>query len=439
MMAEVWTDWDNVVINGVFPLRRLLHRSNHSVVYLTEAQNLPNAAIKLVPADLMLAAAQISHLRMIATLAHPHLIRLLDAGHCQLGGHPFLFVVMEYAEQTLDQILPHRALTPDEVREMLPPALDALTYLHRNKLVHGQLKPQNFMVVNDQLKLASDTIRTSGKFTAIVRKTSCYDPPEAKDGTISGAGDIWGLGVTMVEALTQRVPLWLDAESEPASLPDGLPAEFVDTVRRCLHRNPAHRPTIAALEAQFNPAAQALVAADPAPAQREAPRLATPKHKSLRSLPSVAAIAAVLLVVTAVGFGWRLLKSHPTPEQPAASDTQSAAQPATAPTVAPQNPQTAMPTPAAALHEEIPNVPYSARASIRGHIKVAVRVTVDRLGNVVGVILKDPGSSKYFARVAMIAARKWKFSPAENRESREWLLRFEFSRGGSSGHAIAQS
>src|SRR5208337_5667614 len=94
-MAEVWRDWENVVINGVFPLRRFLNRSNHSVVFLTEAQNLPNAAIKLVPVDPVLAEAQIAHLRTIAALAHPHLIRLLDAGHCQLGGHPFLFVVME--------------------------------------------------------------------------------------------------------------------------------------------------------------------------------------------------------------------------------------------------------------------------------------------------------------------------------------------------------
>ena len=36
---------------------------------------------------------------------------------------------MEYAEDNLAQILPHRALTPEEVRDLLEPALDALTYL----------------------------------------------------------------------------------------------------------------------------------------------------------------------------------------------------------------------------------------------------------------------------------------------------------------------
>ena len=321
---------------------------------------------------------------------------------------------------------------------MLPPALDALAFLHRNKLVHTQLKPPNFLVVNDQLKLACDTIRASGQSTAIISKSSPYDPPEAKDGTISAAGDIWSLGVTMVEALTQRVPEWPDAELETAALPKTLPEEFLDTVRRCLNRNPANRPTIADLEAQFNPAAQAPVISDPPPVYREAPRLATPPHNAPKRPPSVAVIAVVLMVVAAVGFGLRLFHSRSTSQQPAASSTQTS-QLATAPTTASQNPQTAMPTPASALHEEIPDVPRSALASIRGHIKVSVRVTVDRSGNVVGVTLKEPGSSKYFASVATKAARKWRFSPSDTAESRDWLLRFEFTRGGTTGHAIPQS
>src|SRR5438445_6699 len=119
-----------------------------------KAQNLPNAALKLVPANPALTEARLSHWTTAAALSHPHLIRLLEAGRCQLGGLQFLFVVMEYAEQTLSQILPQRALTPDEVREMLLPTLDALAFLHRMSLGQGQLKPANILVVNDQLKLA---------------------------------------------------------------------------------------------------------------------------------------------------------------------------------------------------------------------------------------------------------------------------------------------
>ena len=88
------------------------------------------------------------------------------------------------------------------------------------------------------------------------------------------------------------------------------------------------------------------------------------------------------------------------------------------------------------LHEEIPAVSGRARESIRGQIKVTVRVTVDRAGNVVAESLEVRGSSRYFARLAADAAKKWKFAPADNVSAREWLVQFEFSRSGVSGHAV---
>ena len=68
-------------------------------------------------------------------------MRLLDCGQCELDGEQLLFVVMEYAEESLSQILPYRALGPDEVQELLVPTLDALAFLHSEKWIQGQLKP----------------------------------------------------------------------------------------------------------------------------------------------------------------------------------------------------------------------------------------------------------------------------------------------------------
>src|SRR6266436_3804692 len=136
-MTEVWTKWESQVINGVFPLRRFLSGSDHSAVFLTEykAQNLPNAALKLVPANPALTEARLSHWTTAAALSHPHLIRLLEAGRCQLGGLQFLFVVMEYAEATLAKILAQHALAPEALRNGLRPILASLAFLHRKHLV----------------------------------------------------------------------------------------------------------------------------------------------------------------------------------------------------------------------------------------------------------------------------------------------------------------
>src|SRR5271166_6083207 len=223
-MNELWTHWEGQVVNGVFPLRRCLSASDHSAIFLTElkAEHPLDAALKLIPAVLASADAQLERWKTATALSHPHLIRLFDAGRCELGGLPFLYVVMEYAEQTLAQILPKRALTPAEARDLLPPTLGALAYLHGQNLVQGRIKPANFLVVADQLKLASDTIRRNGESREFLVETSAYDPPEAATGGYSPAGDIWSLGATMVEALTRQLPTWPDRGSDTVSLPAAL-------------------------------------------------------------------------------------------------------------------------------------------------------------------------------------------------------------------------
>lgn len=438
-MTEDWTKWENLVINGVFPLRRFLGKSDHSVVFLTDckSQRLPDAAIKLIPSGPNLAEALLAQWRTAAALPHPHLIRVFESGRCQLGGQDFIFVVMEYAEQTLAQILPNRPLTSDEVRELLLPALDALAFLHRKNLVHGQLKPPNFLVVEDQLKLASDNIRPAGPPTARSAKSSVYEPPEARDGSLSAAGDIWGLGVVIVEALTQSPPGWTDQAAGTVSLPAALPASYVDIVRRCLSRNRAGRPSIGELEAQIKAAQQASVAPPARVLLREV------RAVTARQLPRarwLAAGVAGIVIAAAIWVGLRSMPSHPNSPQPApatADAGQDFSQRAAPPAAAAQNPKASVSTASPVLHQEIPDVPRSARASIRGNIKVTVRVSVDRAGNVVGTTLEERGSSRYFARLATEAARKWKFVAAEDPPSRAWRLRFEFTRGGAAAHAVS--
>jgi TonB family protein len=91
------------------------------------------------------------------------------------------------------------------------------------------------------------------------------------------------------------------------------------------------------------------------------------------------------------------------------------------------------------LHKEIPVVPGGALRTVRGHIRVTVRVTVDPSGKVVDEAIRYPGSSKYFARLAADAAKKWRFERAANQASREWLLQFDFSREGAGANAEPRS
>jgi serine/threonine protein kinase len=314
------------------------------------------------------------------------------------------------------------------------------------------------LVVNDQLKLSSDAVRAAGEPAASVAKPSLYDAPETKSGGIAAAADLWGLGVTLVEALTQHAPSMTKQLDIPL-LPATTPPAFADSIRRCLRRDPAERPTIAELRSQLSsapppPAAETAVSpappsipapsssptptpSPPAPARIAEPAPAAAHGSAADPAPPMArwlVPAAAGLVLIALWIGVRSFRAHPSPPPPVAVQS---AQQHSVPTV--QIPPSAPSSASAVLHEEIPAVSRSARASVRGQIKVVVRVTVDRSGNVVAENLEVHGSSKYFARVATDAAKLWKFAPAENQSGREWLLQFEFSRDGTTARAVPRA
>ncbi len=83
------------------------------------------------------------------------------------------------------------------------------------------------------------------------------------------------------------------------------------------------------------------------------------------------------------------------------------------------------------IHQAAPEVLQSARNSIRGTVKVSVKVNVDRSGNVEDAELESRGPSKYFARAALAAAQDWKFKPPKvggRGVLSTWTLQFEFTR-----------
>src|SRR5207247_10274104 len=65
------------------------------------------------------------------------------------------------------------------------------------------------------------------------------------------------------------------------------------------------------------------------------------------------------------------------------------------------------------LQEVMPEVSEKARDTIRGAVRVGVRIHLDPAGNVTGAELESPGPSRYFADLALKAARRWQFAPGK--------------------------
>ena len=195
-MSETWKQWEGRTVAGRFPLQSYLGGSDHSSVFLTFRQSATGdsekAAIKLIsaPAD---AENQLLRWKLAGELNHPNLISIFEAGRCELDGTDLLYVVEEYAEENLSQILPERALTAEEARAMLPPVLRALQFVHDKGFVHGHIHPANILAIGDQVKLSSDALEVPGETSRRAESPSAYDPPEAvtMTGAVSTAADVW--------------------------------------------------------------------------------------------------------------------------------------------------------------------------------------------------------------------------------------------------------
>ena len=267
-MSDVWKRWEGQLADNKFPLHHFLAATNHSAVFLTQLSDSEphQAAIKFISAEDPTAGQQLAIWKQVSKLSHPNLLRLFHWGRCRLEGMNLLYVVMECAEENLAQILPQRALTPDETRDMLNPVVDVLVYLHAKFLVHSHIKPSNLLAVGDLLKLSSDTILPVTQPRDTLREPDVYDAPEAASSPAKPpmpSSDVWSLGVTLVEALTQNAPaLPFDNTAEPI-IPDTLPQPFLDIARHSLHRDPKPRWSAPQIAARLSGIAQPIVAAAP--------------------------------------------------------------------------------------------------------------------------------------------------------------------------------
>jgi serine/threonine protein kinase len=218
------------------------------------------------------------------------LIKLFESGRCQLAGMDLLYVVMEHASENLAQFLPNRALSPDETRDMLEPFVETLTYLHGKGVIQGSIKPGNILAIDDQLKLSSDSIRRIGEGPLGGAKSDVYTAPEAAHGEFSKASDIWALGVTLTESLTQRTPEPGEVASGDVQVPDSLPQPFLDIVSHALRSKPGDRWTIAQISAKLNPKAE--VPAATAPSTQTLPDAVKPAVPAQSAAPAAGEISA---------------------------------------------------------------------------------------------------------------------------------------------------
>ncbi len=197
---------------GNYRLTRLLGKGAFAEVYLAVQIYLgTEAAIKVLHTQLA-SAADVEKFRLeartIATLVHPHIVRVLDFG--VQDGTPYL--LMDYAPNgSLRQLFPaDTPLAPAMILPYLKQIADGLQYAHDQRLVHRDIKPENMLLGRNNEALLSDfgiaTAASSSQGTQEVAGTAAYMAPEQLQGHPRPASDQYSLGVVVYEWLAGERP-----------------------------------------------------------------------------------------------------------------------------------------------------------------------------------------------------------------------------------------
>ena len=423
---ERWRGW---IIDRQFALLDWLGGSTNTAVFRTElAGSLPqSAAIKLIRAEGGEIAKQLSCWRELTALSHPNLLRIFDSGHCQILGARWLYIVTEFGDENLEPVLQVRPLALEEVRELIPPVVEGLKFLHGRGLVHGRIKPSNIFAVKDQLKLSSDGIQSEVEGRGS-RPVGAYDAPEAESAVLTPPADIWSLGMMLAAAFNQRPLTWSRSSQAGPQVPKLVPPPYSRIAAECLRIHPGERCSLERIgELARSPF--------PAPKLEEPFPEPPPRRRSLFRLAPVIFLLVLGIAVLAWYFrrGQAPASSEPAPPPPSSRPLEQSAP------VEPAGPSSASsPSPASEpgriLERVLPNVPPSARMTIQpiqGKIRVKVLVSVDEAGQVASASFVSPGPSQYFARLALEASKKWKFQPVTidgKPAASRWLLEYSFGR-----------
>jgi TonB family protein len=463
-MSESWKRWQGYTVDGKFPLQSCLGVSDHSAVFLTVGADSAKAAIKLIAADPAGAEKRLLRWKMASEVTHPNLIRIFAMGRCELEGTELLYLVMEFAEENLAQIIPERGLTADEVKAMLPPMLEALQNVHDKGYVLGRIQPSNILAIGDQVKLADDSLSMPSAKGSAGKTLSPYDPPEAATGVVSAAGDVWQLGMTLIEVLTQRLPVWDRSRTGAPEISSTVPEPFRGIVEYCLRVDPQKRWTVAQISNSLERTRANVTPQNPTAAMVAVPTIADSpvvasgrEQKASAKWPYFLVLAAIIVIAIVLIAKPKASSPAGDNQVPQTQTSTTAENAAPAPAPAPATTSTSSSTTSttsssttgggasAANADEsgvvrrvMPEVSPAARRSIHGNIIVKVKVRVDDAGNVQKAGIESGHGGKYFSRVALESARDWKFVPAQAGESgtREWKLQFAFSRAKTDASAV---
>ena len=204
-----------------YTLKSKLGEGGMAIVYLAEDHKFQTeVALKLLRKEFLsnenIKKRFLAEARSMFRMSHPHVIKVTDL----IDEEDTVAFVMEYVEgETLKDFLERKGrLTDEEIKEIFAQMLDAVGYVHEQKLVHRDIKPSNFMLdKSGRVKLmdfgiAKNTDADAAEYTqtgtGMQMGTPMYMSPEqiTETKSVNAQSDIYSLGVVLWQMVTGQKP-----------------------------------------------------------------------------------------------------------------------------------------------------------------------------------------------------------------------------------------
>lgn len=191
-------------------------------------------------------------IEILTSLQHENIICMYDSFETE---NEFV-VVMEFARGELYDILEDdKSLPEQQVRVIAKQLVRALHYLHMNRIIHRDMKPQNILIgKNGAVKLADfGFARTLSQQTVVltsIKGTPLYMAPElVQEQPYNLSVDLWSLGCICYELYYSKPPFFTQniyqlidqIKKDPVRFPDPISPEFKSFLRGLLTKNAAQR------------------------------------------------------------------------------------------------------------------------------------------------------------------------------------------------------
>jgi tetratricopeptide (TPR) repeat protein len=195
-----------------------------------------------------------------ARMNHPNIVTLYDAD--QEEGHFFITMELLHGLPLSTVLEEHGAFDAADTARLGLQACAGLAYAHDQGIVHRDIKTANFFITRDKaLKimdfgLAKIVEAVRAEDETVIAGTPLYMAPEQSTGrVVDGRTDLYGLGVTLFELSTGRLPFFEGDVSEqhrlaeppdPTTLRADYPPALAALILRMLAKAPEDRPASAA-------------------------------------------------------------------------------------------------------------------------------------------------------------------------------------------------